>query len=67
MAKKKVWRGGPRSRRSYIMDYHRQSQEPHEVSQQKRGKRGITSVRPHYRSIGNGKSTKVKHHRRRFK
>lgn len=60
------WRGGPRSSRSYTMDMHRQSMEPHEVRQQKKGKRGITSVRPHYRKVRKG-STKVMSHKRRFK
>jgi hypothetical protein len=60
----KRWKGGPRSRRSYISDYHRQSTQPHEIRQQKKGKRGVTSVRPHYRKV-KGRHTKVKHHRRR--
>ena len=62
--KKKVWKGGPRSSRSYTMDMHRQSKEPWE--QGKVGKRGVTSVRPHYRKKKRGGSTKVKHHRRRI-
>jgi len=61
---KKVWKGGPRSRRSFVMDYHRQSNEEHE--QGKKGKRGVTSVRPHYRKTKRG-STKVQHHKRRYK
>jgi hypothetical protein len=67
LKKRKVWKGGPRSKRSYVMDYHRQSSEPHELRQQKKGKRGVTKVRPHYRKVGKNKSTKVKPHRRRFK
>ena len=65
MTKRKVWKGGPRSRRGYISDYHKQSEEPHEISQQKKGKRGVTSVRPHYRKTRRG-STKVRHHKRRY-
>lgn len=62
MAKRKVWKGGPRSRRSFVMDYHRQSKETHEVAQQKK-KKG--SVRPHYRKKKRGGSTKVHGHKRR--
>ena len=65
MAKKKVWKGGPRSRRSYIQDFHRQSEEPWEKKQQKKGKRGVTSVRPHYRKTKRG-STNVAPHKRRY-
>jgi len=61
----KRWKGGPRSRRSYVMDYHRQSKQKHEITQQRKGRRGVTSVRPHYRKV-RGRHTKVKSHRRRY-
>ncbi len=61
----KRWKGGPKSRRAYISDYHQQSEEPWEQRQQKKGKHGVTSVKPHYRKTKRG-STKVKHHKRRY-
>ena len=64
--RRKTWKGGPRSRRSYIMDYHRQSEQTHEQSQQKKGRYGVTSVRPHYRKTKRGRTTKVKYHKRRY-
>lgn len=63
---KRRWRGGPKSSRSYTTDYHRQSSQSWERKQQKKGKYGVTSVRPHYRKTKKG-STKVKHHKRRFR
>lgn len=66
MAKRKVWKGGPRSKRAYSMDYHRQSKQPWEKRRKMKGKRGVTSVTPHYRKTKRG-STKVKHHKRRYK
>ena len=55
--RKNVWKGGPRSSRSYTMDYHRQSKE------EGPGVKGV--VRPHYRKKPKGGSTKVKYHRRK--
>lgn len=62
---KNVWKGGPRSSRSYTTDYHRQSKQLHEKRQQKKGKHGVTKVRPHYRKTKRG-STKVRYHKRRY-
>lgn len=57
MRRKNQWKGGPRSRRSYIMDYHRQSKE------EGAGVKGV--VRPHYRKKKKGGFTKVRYHKRR--
>lgn len=59
-----IWRGGPRSSKSYKMDYYRQSSEPHEAG--KKGAHGVTSVRPHYRTSKRGRSTTVNSHKRRY-
>lgn len=56
MARKKVWKGGPRSHRSYRMDYYRQAKdEPNNP--------GV--VKPHYRAKPKGGTTTVKAHRRK--
>ena len=58
--KRKTWKGGPRSRRSYVMDYHRKAKD------EKPSKRG--RVRPHYRKKPKRAGyTKVRPHKRRIK
>lgn len=61
---KNLWKGGPRSQRSYVMDYHRQSEEPWENKD--KGRKGIANVSPHYRKTKKG-STKVRFHKRHLK
>lgn len=60
--KRRTWKGGPRSSRSYKMDQYRQSKEPWEVARKKKG-----VVRKHYRKKPRraGYALVNKHRRRR--
>jgi len=51
----KQWKGGPRSSRSYKMDYYRQAKDEDNTP-------GI--VHPHYRAKPKGGSTTVRGHHR---